>query len=296
MNTLPVHCFSIVLVFSFLLPGIGWMKAPLEDIEQTHYVYLPLIKNDPIGMAYVPAGEFTMGCWGGYFCSAGGGPVHSVFLDGFFIDKYEITNAQYTKCVAVGACLPPGATGSHTRFSYYDNPAYADYPVTHVPWDYANDYCQWAGKRLPTEAEWEKAAQGGKDFWLVPFPWGDATPVCEIGAPNGAQYSDCLPQDTVQVGSFGPNGIGLYDMAGNVDEWVNDWWDISYYSNSPYSNPPGPASGSDKVIRGGGWNYNWTGLLVAYRNYANPNNPTGIQDLGYHNVGFRCVFSPPHSP
>jgi len=288
MNTTQVRWLNLVLVFSLLLPIAGWAQTPREDPAQTHTIYLPLARKDPALMGYVPEGEFQMGCWDYDYCSPGGKPQHAVFLDGYFLDKYKVTNAQYAQCVAAGACIAPGANGSHTRSTYYGNPDYSDYPVIHISWDNAQDYCQWAGKRLPTEAEWEKAAQGGIGGTKYVFPWGDEMPVCDIGASNGAQYDECSPDDTVKVGSFGSNGYGLYDMAGNVYDWVNDYWDPFYYSFSPYSNPPGPASGSDKVNRGGSWNYNLTGLRVDYRNFRDPDTP-----LGNHDIGIRCAYSPP---
>ncbi len=243
-------------------------------------------KSPPADMSFVPAGEFRMGCTSGGFYDAFPTEIqHKVFLNAFFIDKFEVTNAKYAQCVAAGVCLAPAAYSSHSRASYYDNPTYNNYPVMHITWDDALDYCLWAGKRLPTEAEWEKAALGSLGY--AQYPWGDEAPVCGIGAPNGAQYDMCSPDDTIGVGSFGPNTYGLYDLAGNVWEYASDWWDSTYYSFSPYENPQGPEEGTYKVMRGGSWNYNLTGLSVTYRNYdANPNN------LGNHDVGFRCVLAP----
>ena len=156
-----------------------------------------------------------------------------------------------------------------------------------ITWQKAQDYCAWQGKRLPTEAEWEKAAQGDLDPSDNRYPWGDEAPVCDLGAPNGAQSSDCLPAGSVDIGSFGPSSIGLFDMAGNAWEWVSDWYDLSYYSNSPYYNPQGPETGTDKVVRGGSWNYMTLGLRVYDRNFGDPNTA-----LGNHDAGFRCVLIP----
>jgi formylglycine-generating enzyme required for sulfatase activity len=286
MNTLLSYWPYIMLTLSLAISGFGWKNTLPNRSKQSTIIYLPIVLNRPEGMAYVSEGEFWMGCQGGD-CNFGSGAVHNVYLSGYYIDEYEITNAQYANCVSVGACQPPGANGSHTRPSYYDNPMYANYPVFHITWDDAFDYCVWLGKRLPTEAEWEKAAQGGLEPSLNPYPWGDDAPVCDLGAPNGAHSSDCTPADSVEVGSFGPNNLGLYDMAGNVWEWVYDWYNLSYYSNSPYYNPQGPENGTDKVIRGGSWNYNILGLRVYDRNFR---EPTDV--LGWHDVGFRCVLSP----
>jgi formylglycine-generating enzyme required for sulfatase activity len=288
----------IALTFSLIIPVTLWKqttpftKVSAAGLIQDHEVFIPWVEHHFIpGMVFVSAGEFEMGCTRSD-CFSQEFPQHKVYLDGYFIDIFEVTNAKYTQCVTAGACTPPGANGSHTRDHYYDNPIYADYPVTHVSWDYAQDYCQWVKKRLPTEAEWEKAAQGNLDPFIFRYPWGDEAPVCDIGSRHGAQSSDCSPEDTVQVGSFGPNGYGLYDMAGNVWEMVNDWWDPLYYSHSPYSNPTGPASGTEKVSRGGSWNYNSEALRWTFRNHCNPDTGGGPGDWGYHDIGFRCVYVP----
>lgn len=237
--------------------------------------------NDQAKMVHVPAGEFPMG-------SNNGGdnekPVHQVYLDAFWIDVYEVTNALYKKCVDEGKCQRPSSLFSAKRSSYFGNSEFDNYPVTFVGWDDAKTYCEWAGKRLPTEAEWEKAARG-TDGRI--YPWGNQWDGKKANVEQRVG-------DTTLVGSYpaGASPYGALDMTGNVWEWVADWYDSSYYVNSPSRNPPGPAAGQYRTLRGGGWaddqyytrattRYNFTYPTFRFDFYY----PT----FRYNFVGFRCA-------
>jgi formylglycine-generating enzyme required for sulfatase activity len=239
---------------------------------------------DGMVMVYVPAGEFEMGSTEG---DANEQPVHTVLLDGFWIDRTEVTNAQYLRCVEAGGCSPPPESSSATRDSYYGNSTYDNYPVTKVHWHLAADYCAWAGARLPTEAQWEYAARGPEGRV---FPWGDEFDgtrlnYCDANCPReyaDETVDDGYAADTAPVGSYpgGASWCGALDMAGNVWEWVAD----SYgdYPSGRQVNPTGPASGEDRVLRGGSWVNDRDPARCACRGRGGP---------GYwlDDFGFRCA-------
>lgn len=235
---------------------------------------------DGMMQVYVPAGEFKMGSpEEDPEAREDEKPQHPVILNAYWIDQTEVTNSQYAACVQAAGCAPPRYSHSKTRGQYYDNPRYTDYPVVWVFWEDARKYCDWAGRRLPTEAEWEKAARG-TDQRL--YPWGNENPNCALA--NG--YSECS-KDTDAVGSYpdGASPYGALDMAGNVWEWVADWYGEDYYAHSLSSNPAGPPDGEARVLRGGGFYGGWDLIRAAFRS-AHSDDTRG------DDIGFRCAQTP----
>ena len=234
--------------------------------------------EDGMIMLYIPAGEFSMGN------STGEGdekPVHSVYLDSFWIDQTEVTTGMYAKCVQEGRCNQPISIRSANRISYYGNPSFADYPVIYVSWNDAKNYCNWAGRRLPTEAEWEKAAGWDADNNEKRiYPWGS---VANCSYANFWSSGGQCERDTTEVKNY-PLGASYYsalDMAGNVWEWVSDWYD-AYPGNTLSDSHFGMIY---HVLRGGSWNNrvsNINGVRTAYRFYL---EPAGADS----DIGFRCA-------
>ena len=254
-------------------PGVTWTRS-----------------TDEAKMIHVPDGEFLMGNEDANLKAvADEEPAHTVYLDAFWIDRTEVTNVQYARFLNVLGEYR-GACGGHDCLEttvedkdshilqqegrYVVESGFEDHPVIEVTWYGAQAYCEWAGVRLPTEAEWEKAARG-VDGRL--YPWGNDVPDCDK-----AQYADCSGM-TVPVGSkpAGASPYGVLDMAGNVWEWVADWYDEAYYAGSPARNPQGANSGERKAFRGGSWGYLPKFIRTTDRARNRPSY------AGF-NVGFRC--------
>lgn len=229
------------------------------------------------GMVLIPAGEFMMGCApGDGDCANDEKPYHRVYLDAYYIDKHEVTVVEYKKCVDAGACKRPG-TG---KYCNWDVSGRENHPVNCVDWNQADAYCSWAGKRLPTEAEWEKAARG-TDGRI--YPWGNERASCKYAVMDERGYG-CGRGSTWPVCSKpeGNSPYGLCDMAGNVLEWVNDLFDENYYSSSTSRNPSGPSSGY-RLLRGGSWRGNNPKYFRASNRYWD----FPVSRLAVN--GFRCV-------
>jgi len=257
-------------------------------------------------MRLIPAGAFVMGgdpdrasaeciklsgnCSHTYEDEA---PPHEVYLDAYYIDIYEVTNALYKVCVDSSWCGPPGnSITSLEVINHYGDSKFDNYPVVHITWNQASAFCAWRGARLPSEAEWEKAARStdGRTY-----PWGDAfdgekTNVCDKNCKGGSSnpYVDDGYAESAPVGSF-PQDVspyGIYDLAGNVFEWTADWYDEKYYRTSPAINPKGPLSGEHHVKRGGSWWYSGNIARSAGRSWG---------ELVYASylTGFRCARSAP---
>jgi formylglycine-generating enzyme required for sulfatase activity len=200
------------------------------------------------------------------------------------MDQTEITNAMYAKCVGAGGCKLSGYLASFSHPDYYENPEFADYPVIFITWDMANAYCSWAGRRLPTEAEWEKAARGtdGRTF-----AWGGNISCNETNYYDLYGSGDYCTGDTTKVRNYesGKSIYGAYDMTGNVWEWVNDLYDPAYYQHSPSENPKGGESSDYHLLRGGSW-YSYMYELRVTERLEVPAFFTNQY------VGFRCASSP----
>lgn len=285
------------------------MSALALTVLAAAVVAFPAGQAAPRGMVLIKGGAFSMGTDRGH---PHDGPAHEVTVGPFWMDSREVTVAEFARFVRATGYRTEAErygwsgvfdikSGRWTRSDGADwrHPEGAasstadEEPVTQVSWNDAVAYARWAGKRLPTEAEFEFAARGGLEGKT--YAWGDE--LRPAGRYRANWWQGVFPRRNTgedgfmgraPVGRFAPNGYGLYDMAGNVWEWCLDWFEAGYYARSPRVEPKGPPTGGEKVIRGGSWmcseNY-CTGYRVAARSHATP-------DSGLNNLGFRCVRDP----
>jgi len=307
---------ALIAVLSLILPGCARASAPAPVADATVAPLPPetsgpvqviegfdsrIRVRDRMSMVYVPAGQFEMG----NDQDERARPAHVVALDGFWIDRTEVTNAMFAAFLSEEgnqveggvSWLEPGAGHRGIVYGHIEEDdglfrsttGYEDHPVIEVSWYGAVAYCAWVGARLPTEAEWEYAARGPQ---ARAYPWGDAfegerANYCDVNCTYRWRdvTSDDGAAEWTTVGSYpgGASWCGALDMAGNVWEWVADWWSEDYYADSPIENPQGPDSGTLHVARGGSWFDEGRDAEVSCR--------TGLTPSSYrmHWVGFRCV-------
>ena len=282
-------------IFALLIGSLAFAvcASPVGDEEEIYEE----MEGPPVGMVLIPAGTFGMGGWDDGVDHTWELPVHAVHLDAFYMDKHEVTNAQFKAFIDENPEWQKDNIDERFHWGSYlyhwDGNTYpsgkANHPVTYVSWYAAMAYAEWAGKRLPTEAEWEYAARGG--LAGKKYPWGDDEPTTA-----DANYDENVG-DTTPVGQYAANGYGLYDMAGNVLEWCLDALDDDFYAKS--HNSRNPISGAPtiqwildnfpsiptkalRVLRGGSWGGSASGLRVANRGRSSPTRTYFIN-------GFRCA-------
>ncbi|HMR62749.1 MAG TPA: SUMF1/EgtB/PvdO family nonheme iron enzyme [Anaerolineae bacterium] len=271
----------------------GWVRRPLDTLvwqfsapvaTPAEFTPAETTAVEPVleEMIPIPASSYTMGSPPG-LGEPDEEPAHKVNLFAFEIDRTEVTIGQYWVCVAAEACAAPTSDGILNEPHYLNNPAFDNYPIVNLTWEEANNYCQWRGKRLPTEAEWELVAgwnidKSAKLLW----PWGNEAGQAEINAGPTTQAGP------VAVGSF-PEDVspfGVLDMGGNVSEWVFDWYKVDYYSVADDTNPMGPShrrgEGVGRVVRGGAFSDPIEEARTANRRHQ-------VEDYGYPTIGFRCA-------
>ncbi len=281
---LLILCVILPTACSQSAPGVGptSVLSTRTTIETPDIGSTKVSNKDGATLVFVPAGEFIMGAsYSDADALNSDWPEHRVKLSAYWIDRTEVTNAQWRKCVAAGGCPELTDKTSSTRPDYHTNPAYDNFPVVNVSWMFADAYCRWAGRRLPTEAEWEKAARNG-DGRI--YPWGN-------DAPNERRANFQGKDDTVAVGSYpwGASPYGVLDMAGNVYEWVHDWYLQGYYKNSPVDNPKGPDAGQARLMRGGAFGSGADAVKSSRRVWEG-----FYKEMNY--VGFRCAARPDDLP
>lgn len=252
------------------------------DIKKSDTSQITLVYDPEVAFEFIEGGEFNMGS---EEHEDNEKPVHQVTVDDFSIGKYEVTNLQYAIFLNemmetiqdLDSWIDTKVFGLTFEYNAGCVPesGYENFPVRGVTWFGAMAYCDWAGLRLPTEAEWEYAARGGKYKSDFNFSGSD-------NAASVAWYNSNSDGSPNQVGLKLPNQLGLYDMSGNVSEWCNDWFSSTYYGNSPSDNPKGPEPTSIKVLRGGAWYDDENNIRVGFRKSSYP-------ELGYHSFGFRVV-------
>lgn len=285
-----------------LKPGDQYVTKRLQACDK-------FIVKLPADMVLIPAGSFMMGSDDGEQREK---PVHEVYVDAFYLDKYEVTVAQFKKFVEAAGYKTDaekegwswkwngkewekvkGVNWRHDAEGKVIGSDRVNHPVIHVSWNDAKAFAQWAGKRLPTEAEWEYAARCGSKGYK--YSWGNGNPVDKKGGNVADESAKRVFKDwviwegyddayvfTAPVGSFEPNDFGLHDMTGNVWEWCEDWYDENYYKNSPSRNPKGPTNGTYRVLRGGSWVSDPRSVRCAFRYCGEPTNRSDF-------IGFRCA-------
>ena len=272
MRFLPGVSLLVPLLIGMLLIN-DFAEAQLELLRKNRPVEQPPIAETP--MVEIPEGLFTMG-FDGTLALEDERPKHQVWLPAFFMDLHEVKTAQYAAFLAATNRLPPW------QWNGVDLSQHSDLPVIGVDWSDADAYCRWNGKRLPTEAEWEKSARG-MDGRL--YPWGNRVPSKDLANfALGARFSYSQVLRSVQSYESGKSPYGLYQMAGNVWEWVQDWYAGTYYEVSPEQNPQGPEQGQFKVLRGGSWSDLPKYLLTYGRFKLSPETRNSY-------TGFRCAKS-----
>jgi hypothetical protein len=270
-NTPPPPTNTLVDTIQPNIPSPSSTAAPISILPVAGSILRWVDLSD---FVYVPAGEFIMG--EDHTESADNSPAHLVMLNGYWIHQAEVTNQQYALCVAEGKCTPPSKE-PNTIYRYGFS-TFANYPVVGVNWNQAQEYCDFIDARLPTEAEWEKAARG---FEPKPYPWGEDAPTCDL-----LNFNDCLdPSEPDNVRSYqkGTSPFDLMDMSGNVFEWVSDWYSPEYYPASPANSPLGPVTGTKKVYRGGSYKSSPDEIGVTQRYSIEPEKHAA-------DLGFRCVL------
>lgn len=282
---------AVVAALTAIAPTSTPIPAPTVPPTPTPE---PYITDTGSRMLYIPEGIFSLG--DDESDERDQKPAHLVRLDAYFIDETEVTNGAYAQCVDDGACDPPDSPNATYHRAYYGDPAFDDYPVIFVSWYDAETFCSWRGGRLPSEAEWEKAAGfESLEGLKYRYPWGDAFDgtrlnFCDKNCPRDHRDAavDDGHQDTAPVGSYsdGRSPLGLFDMAGNIMEWVGDWYSSRAYGESGDTNPLGPLEGDFKVMRGGSWLSSASGVTVTTRDSFDPL-------VTRANLGFRCAMTPP---